>query len=573
VKEDIVKKFLCIFLLLFLFVAIEAQAQTPITDLKIYVKALIPIKVLKTKIMAFQPTEAEIVSTIRAHVDVAKYREMKTQLIRNVQGKPSHYLVYLHSKTLHRVDFVKISIDENFKVLSVQQNYKLEDIDFKQQPGITLAQATCPDNSVEFISFAPNDIQVEQDVTIDVAEAATAAKLKTVKLLKDQATRDNYLNYLTCPHLRGNFYDGDSNPQLFITVDGVISADDIKTILNKKFQCRLTNIWLACEAYNDPMLSAVIDGAQAKKYAAGVNNLLVGPSDLAGACAMKAAIAGKPMKASFDSCYKQFDNKADIWGFGGKGTDSFWNDGDISFSTLGTLAPSGAVVPRFGVGNNVDALTFVPQNIGYGSNLFYFLNHNNCGAAFGTISTSGKVTPLFDVGGNFNALIFIPQNIGYGENLFYYLSQNKNGFSTLGTISPQGKVTPRFGVGNNIDALTFAAQNVGYGANLFYYVSHDKNGFSTFGTLSLQGKVIPRFGVGNNVDALTFAAQNVGYGANLFYYLSRNKIGFSTFGTISTQGKVTPRFGVGNNVDALIFATQNVGYGSNLFYFLSQKKN
>ena len=301
-------------MLLFLIVSVNAHADTP-------------IKVLKTRIQALQPPESEIVETIRSHIDVNQYREVKNQLIRDAKGNPSHHLVYLFSKKYHRVDFAKIAIDQKFKVLSVQKNYKLQDIDFKQQPGIELKHAACPDSSVQFIAFAPNDIQVEQDVTVDVASAATAANLKTIKLLKNQATRDNYLNYLTCPKLQGNFYDGDSNPQLFITVDGVISADDIKTILKGKFHYLTTNIWLACEAYNNPMLSAVIDDAQTKKFAAGINDLAIGPSDKAGACAMKAAIACKPMQASFNTCYQQFDVQSDHWGFGGSGSDNFCSGG------------------------------------------------------------------------------------------------------------------------------------------------------------------------------------------------------------------------------------------------------
>lgn len=309
------KKLLCLLLmLLFVFATVNAQAVTQ-------------IKVLKTRIEAPQPPEAEIIKTIRAHIDVEKYRQVKTQLIRDEKGKPSHYLVFLLSKTTHRVDVAKIAIDEKFKVINVQHNYKLQELDFKQQPGIELKHATCPDNAMQFIAFAPNDIQVEQDVTIDVANAATAANLKTIKLLKNDATRDNYLKYLSCPNVLGNFYDGDSNPQLFITVDGVISANDINTLLNKKFGYHMTNIWLACEAFNDPMKSAVIDGAETKKFAAGINDLAVGPSDKAGACAMKAAIAKKPMKASFDACYNQFDIQSDHWGWGGNGTDDFWSKG------------------------------------------------------------------------------------------------------------------------------------------------------------------------------------------------------------------------------------------------------
>jgi hypothetical protein len=523
-------------------------------------------------IVGAQPEDPEIVRAVRAHLDVRPYRKVGVQLIRTAEGKPDHYLVYLHSKTQHLVEFTKLTLDESFNVVSAQTKYNLQPIDWQQQPGIDPAQASCPDSAIEFVAFAPNDIQLEQDVTIDVASAAVAGKLKTVKLLKDQATRDNYLKYMACPRLRGNFYDGDANPQVIVTVDGLISADDFKTVLNRKFQCRVTNIWLACEAYNEPMLSAVVNGAVAKKYAAGINDLLVGPSDKAGACAMKAGIAGKPLTSSFQTCYQQLDVSSDHWGFGGKGTDSFWKDGPVNFSTFGTIATSGSVVPRFGVGNNVDALTFITQDVHWGANLFYYVTHDNCGSsAFGTISTSGAVTQRFDLGDRFNALTFAAQDVGYGPNLFYYLSHDNSGFATFGTISTGGTVSPRFGVGNNFDALTFVAQDVGYGPNLFYYLSHDKSGFSTIGTISTSGKVTPRFGVGNSFDALTFVSQDVGYGPNLFYYLSHDKSGFTTIGTISTSGKVTPRFGVGHNFDALTFAAASVGYGPNLFYFLSQK--
>ena len=92
------------------------------------------------------------------------------------------------------------------------------------------------------------------------------------------------------------------------------------------------------------------------------------------------------------------------------------------FATFGTISTGGAVVDRFGVGNNVDALAFVPQNVGYGPNLFYFLRHDSGGfSTFGTISTSGAVVDRFGVGYHVDALSFAPQNVGYGPNLFYFL--------------------------------------------------------------------------------------------------------------------------------------------------------
>jgi hypothetical protein len=119
---------------LFILIATEAQA-------------LMPVEILKTKNQGPQPADSEIAKTVHAHIHTRKYREIKVQLIRDSQEKPSHYLVYLLSKTSHRVDFVKIAIDQHFKVLSVQQNYKLQDIDLKQQPGLVPKNTTFQDKS------------------------------------------------------------------------------------------------------------------------------------------------------------------------------------------------------------------------------------------------------------------------------------------------------------------------------------------------------------------------------------------------------------------------------------------
>ncbi len=94
-----------------------------------------PVKVLKTNRQGPQPPDSEIAKTIRAHIDTEKYREVRVQLIRDPEGKPSHYLVYLLPKTSRRLEFARIALDQRFKVVSVERNYKPQEIDLKQQPG------------------------------------------------------------------------------------------------------------------------------------------------------------------------------------------------------------------------------------------------------------------------------------------------------------------------------------------------------------------------------------------------------------------------------------------------------
>ena len=136
------------------------------------------------------------------------------------------------------------------------------------------------------------------------------------------ATRAAYLNYLVCPKLRGNFYDGDADKKSFETFDGLLTYTDFKTLLKNQFNFAVTQIWVACEAFNDPMLSAMINGAQAKKYAAGKDSLDVARRSSRG-LRMEAALNGLPMTESFWSCVQKNDNKQDQWGFGGNGNDSF----------------------------------------------------------------------------------------------------------------------------------------------------------------------------------------------------------------------------------------------------------
>ena len=266
----------------------------------------------------------KILRIVKENFSVKAYRQIRLQVIPDAsKHQPDHVIVYLFSKQFHKVDIAKITLDAYYHLASLVKDYKLTEEDLAFQPGISLLAVKCPDPAVEFIAFAPNNIVDEQESTKSVAEAAERHSLKTVRLLLDEATRTNYLNYMACPKLKGNFYDGDADAEIITTVDGVISYQDFETLLNRQFQYKVTNIWLACEAYNDPMKTTLIETAEAQKYAAGINDLVVGPSDDAAACAMKKALDGAPMTSSFFTCYRQYDTKEDQWGFGGRGSDYF----------------------------------------------------------------------------------------------------------------------------------------------------------------------------------------------------------------------------------------------------------
>jgi hypothetical protein len=285
------------------------------------------IRVLPTRFDSFTDEVSvtgytrSITSVVGRYFRPDEFREVRAQLLRNENGQPDHIMVYLFREGYHRVRNAAIYVDESLNVRGVQMDYHLTKRDVEQQPGRPNLAVSCPAPDTQFIAFAPNDNDLEQQVTVQVGNAAVAKGLKTVMLLKEKATRQNYLDYMSCPNLIGNFYDGDADPNEIVTNDGVISSDEISHLLIGAFRNRVTNIWLACEAANDPMLSAMVKTSQSQKYYAGVNDLQVGPSDKAAACTMVAAIGGASISESFASCYKQFDDPSDKWGGGGSGSD------------------------------------------------------------------------------------------------------------------------------------------------------------------------------------------------------------------------------------------------------------
>jgi hypothetical protein len=283
-----------------------------------------PIKILESKYSKDHLIpKAKLIAGLQKKFNATDYREVRAQVIFNEKQEPDHLLVYLHSKKFHRVDLSAVKLDSNYNLLTVIKSYEMQDEDKSQQPGIDASRAKCPDESVEVIAICPNDNDFEQEITDKVVVAARAKGLKTVKLDYKNGTRTNWLNYMTCPKLKGNFYDGDSNPTTIVTSDGSLSASELGSTLTGQFKYNVTNIWVACQAFKDPMGGTMMTKAQSRKYAAGINNLQVGPSDDAAVCTMQAAFDGKPMTESFHACYKQFDNEDDQWGFDGKGTDYF----------------------------------------------------------------------------------------------------------------------------------------------------------------------------------------------------------------------------------------------------------
>ena len=175
----------------------------------------------------------------------------------------------------------------------------------------------CPDPATRVVVFAPNNNDIEQNVSMDVYRTSVNWGYNTVLLIKNNATTFNFLSYARCP-LVGLFYDGDADSQAITTRDGLVFYTDIAKLY---WNYTVLSYWLACEAYNEPMLSAV-SGIHPRKWAAGVNDLMIGPSDVVASVAFQAGLRGEPLEQSFREAVAKYDIFLDNWGYGGFGSDA-----------------------------------------------------------------------------------------------------------------------------------------------------------------------------------------------------------------------------------------------------------
>jgi uncharacterized repeat protein (TIGR01451 family) len=109
---------------------------------------------------------------------------------------------------------------------------------------------------------------------------------------------------------------------------------------------------------------------------------------------------------------------------------------NTGLSTFGTIdpTPGGVETDRYAVGTNFDALVYVDLTpiTGWGTDCFAYLRHDNTGSIIGTIDPVTHVaTDRWSLGTNFlTGLTFTTTDVGYGTDLFYYLRPARTTFAT-----------------------------------------------------------------------------------------------------------------------------------------------
>ena len=187
--------------------------------------------------------------------------------------------------------------------------------------------------------------------------------------------------------------------------------------------------------------------------------------------------------------------------------------------------------------NSYSALTSADPDLGFGSVNLYFIHHKVSGDYFSVIvpgsGTSSAVTDLKPMDGpggpatlgasGYFGLTFAAENLGYGSNVLYYLrTDSVTGNTKFGSLVPAlaGASTDLFDLGfGGHNALAYTSTDVGYGVTQMYYLRLDPiTGFTILGTLDPSaGKASDIANLGSVYSTLDFVPGDVGFGTNKFY--------------------------------------------------------
>lgn len=181
----------------------------------------------------------------------------------------------------------------------------------ERQSGLPpLRTPVCPDTSTQYVSATAFDgYPSALNYTVLNFWLATGVGLSSQLLVGMAATRQNYLDYLSCPGLEGFNNIGHGTPQEILVYDGSISSDDLS---GYDFQGLSVILFNSCNVMDPPMSTAMVT-ANTRFYAGGISELQIGTSEPVTYCFWQAALTESNMSASAASCATL--DPLDVWGY------------------------------------------------------------------------------------------------------------------------------------------------------------------------------------------------------------------------------------------------------------------
>ena len=246
----------------------------------------VKIRVLKSPRKAYGERdlldESQVQKIIRDRVlpqSKAEYYRVDVKVKRKEDQTPRYLVAYMLRKDIYLVEMVKVDVDTNFNVKGIKFNYDRsedkEDEDEESESSST--RDIGYDCGYDFIAATPvPDIPSAMEAVETLNNLAISVGLRSRMLLGEEATVENYRQFLTCG-LKGFVNIGHGCTEFIMLDDGILDYDWFNSVVNQALKPGVV-YFNSCEVFNDPMKSAVMN-AGARTFIGGILPLLIGPSE------------------------------------------------------------------------------------------------------------------------------------------------------------------------------------------------------------------------------------------------------------------------------------------------------
>lgn len=247
--------------------------------------------------------EGLIVDAIRDHVLLkakVEYHKVKVKVKHKGDGSPECLIAYMLRKDTYTADVVKVGVDDNFHVQSIEEDYddSYDDDEEDSEEGAMYA----PSESFDFIAATPvPEIPTAKQAIEKVHQMAVKAGLKSKVLLGADATVANYKHYLASG-LKGFVNVGHGYTGGIVLEDGRLTSSWFESLSGKPLAPAVV-YFNSCKVFNPPLQPAVM-GAGARTFIGGIVNLLIGPSEEVCKCFWNKVLTTEQMGKALKDCEK-----------------------------------------------------------------------------------------------------------------------------------------------------------------------------------------------------------------------------------------------------------------------------
>lgn len=258
--------------------------------------------------------------------EASPYKAIRISLLYSQNYQVEALIVYLLSDKFKSFDLVRINIDPNFSVISIEKNYHLKSADLMQNPAYAIKlKPKCPDDTVQFVigNNFEDDVSVENEVQKVYQMAKDHGYNPFLMTVNDpngpKPTINAYLNWMSCPNVKGFYNESHGWEQGILLSDG----DFTYRLINKNLVNKLNGkvaLLDSCLTFHDPLLNSVMSKGNVQQYVAGIISLPFGASERTASCFWEAAFAGNDLNSDMlNDCSIKNSLKKDAFGIGGNG--------------------------------------------------------------------------------------------------------------------------------------------------------------------------------------------------------------------------------------------------------------